>query len=68
MQNMLATFVMASAWWWITWHLITEPGHVFVSKVLINQSQYRTLWYPHIIHDFFQSVISVNTPLCCVGR
>merc|ERR1712045_407844 len=28
-SNMLATYVMATAWWWITWHLLTEPGHVF---------------------------------------
>ena len=31
-SHFLATCVMASAWWWITWHMLTEPGHVFVSK------------------------------------
>ena len=29
----IATFLMATFWWWVTWHMITEPGHVFVSKV-----------------------------------
>lgn len=27
----LAEGVQGFAWWWILWHLWTEPGHIFVS-------------------------------------
>lgn len=24
---------MGVTWWWVLWHLVTEPGHVFVSNL-----------------------------------
>lgn len=33
LQIYLAEGIQGFAWWWILWHLWTEPGHIFVSIV-----------------------------------
>lgn len=31
----LANVVGGVAWWWVLWHIITEPGHILVSKFIL---------------------------------